>query len=712
LTSEKFDQDLWDVYDDQDKKKKEKNKSFSGGAGGRLFKKAPLLYRTGDLARWLPGGEIEFLGRIDYQVKIRGVRIELEEIENLLLTFPGIKEACVICKTDESGNNNLCAYIISNEEVPVPGIRKHLLKHLPGYMIPVHFVFLEKMPLTPNGKIDRKALPDPEIKIPAGNIAPRNQTEKALAEVWSEVLGIEKDKLGIDANFFELGGHSLKAIILSTRIHKKLNIKVPLAEIFKSNTIRSLSGYIKESGSDTYTAIEIAEKREYYPLSNAQKGIFVQHHKEAGALVYNMSQILTPDYDIDPIQLTNALQKLAARHESLRTSFRVIDGQPVQVIHSQVDLNIEYYESDYSPSAINSIWHRFIKPFDLTQAPLFRVALVTGKTKKRLIMVDIHHIITDWVSTNIALKEMTALYNGNELPPITVNYKDFCIWQNRSEEKEKRKKQGEFWQHQFSGNIPVLKMPYDCERPPKRSFQGEQIKFAITEDLCVKLDEINRETGATVNMMLLAIFSILLAKYSWQEDIIIGTPAANRNHTDLENIIGVFINMLAIRNRPQKDKTFHGFLLEVKEQVLDALSNQDYHFEELVAALGLQGDVSRNPLFDVVFVMQDREVEDTNKNQNENNKPGIIPDEIEFTNSPFDLILGAAGNEKRIDLTLAYSTALYKRAAVEKMAGHYLDILRQVADNYHIIINDIQVSDIRIAPDNKMDKKDLAEFEF
>lgn len=579
-------------------------------------------------------------------------------------------------------------------------------------MIPAHFVLLEKMPLTPNGKIDRKALPDPEIKKSAGNIAPRNDLEKKLAGIWSEVLGIEKEKLGIDANFFELGGHSLKAIILSTKIHKKLNVKVPLAEVFKSNTIRSLSGYINEAGSDTYAAVEIAEEREYYPLSNAQKGIFVQHHKEAGALAYNMSQFVTLDYDIDPAALTGALQKLVERHESLRTSFRIIGGQPMQVVHNQVDFKIEYHESDYSPSAIDTIWHCFIRPFDLSRAPLFRVALVTEKTKRRLIMLDIHHIITDWVSTNIALKEMTALYNGNELPPITVNYKDFCIWQNQSKEKEKRKKQGEFWQQEFSGNIPILKMPYDYERPPKRSFQGEQIKFALDEDLCTKLEEISRETGATVNMMLLAIFSILLAKYSWQEDIIIGTPAANRNHADLENIIGVFINMLAIRNRPQKDKTFQGFLLEVKEKVLAALSNQDYHFEELVAALGLQGDVSRNPLFDVVFVMQDLEAVDTNKNPNETNPPGIIPNEMEFTNSPFDLILGAAGNEKRIDLTLAYSTALYKRATAEKMAGHYLDILRQVAGNYHIVLNDIQVSHIRMAPDNKMDKKDLEEFAF
>lgn len=675
------------------------------------FVKGERLYTTGDIGRWLPDGNIECLGRIDQQVKIRGFRIEPGEIENRLLKHEQVKDTVTVVTEDETGDKRLAAYFVSDIDLSDTELRDYLLKDLPDYMIPSYFVRLEKIPLTPSGKTDRKALPEPEFKKAGIYVAPRDVIETKMVEIWAGILGenISPDRVGIDDNFFRLGGHSIKAVMLSTRIHKELNVNVPLTEIFKSNTVRSLSEYIKEAGRnsrDICAPMETAEKREYYPLANSQKGIFVQHHKEAGALVYNISQLVTLDYNIDLPALTGAFKKLIERHESLRTSFGMVDGQPVQFVQNRVDFEIEYHEIDNSPPAIDKILSGFIKPFDLSRAPLFHVGLIKEKTKRRFLMLDIHHIITDGISMNLVLKEMTALYNGNELPPITRHYKDFCIWQNSSQSKEKRKKQGEFWQREFRGNIPRLKMPFDFKRPEKRRFEGGHIKFVIDEELYAKLNEISRETETTRHMVLLAIYNILLAKYSWQEDVIVGSPVSGRNHAGLESIIGVFVNMTALRNRPQKDKTFRRFLLEVKDKVLAALDNQDYHFEELVAALDLHGDVSRNPLFDVVLVMQD--IDSTIKN----NTLGIAPYELELTRTPFDLILGATGNEKRIDMTLAYPTALYKPSTIERMAEHYLAILKQAADNVDITLNDIRVSHILIESDNTIAENDLDEFEF
>jgi non-ribosomal peptide synthetase component F len=326
-----------------------------------------------------------------------------------------------------------------------------------------------------------------------------------------------------------------------------------------------------------------------------------------------------------------------------------------------------------------------------------------------------HHIITDGVSMEVARKEFMSLYNEEQLPPLRIQYKDYTIWQNRPEIKEKRKKQEEFWLKEYEGDVPVLNMPYDYERPAQRSFEGERIRFVIGEKLPGKLKEMSRQTGATLYMILLAAFYILLCKYTRQEDIIVGSPVTGRNHADLENIIGLFINMIALRNRPERNKIFRHFLMEVKEKVVDALENQEYPFEELVVQLGLQGDPSRNPLFDVVFslVVPNLETPEEDRDRpGDNNQSKTILNELEYKITNFDLIMGAVEKKGIIEITIAYATALYNRSTIEKMAEHYTDILKQVSNNDEIKLRDILISHNLIAVDPGIPGEDQEEFKF
>ncbi|MFC2146912.1 condensation domain-containing protein, partial [Acidobacteriota bacterium] len=621
-------------------------------------------------------GNLDFIGRIDQQVKIRGYRIELGEIESKLLRIKSIKEAIVIDRKDQAGESYLCAYIVCKGEPEISGLRNILVKDLPGYMIPTYFMQLEHIPLTPSGKVDRKALPAPGAVSGPGYIAPGNKVEEKLVKIWSEVLNISEDVIGIDSDFFHLGGHSLKAMRLAVRINKELDVKMPLLEIFKSPFIRSLSQYVKDAKPGKYEFLEAVEKKEYYPLTAAQQGIYVQHQKERGRSAYSIPHTMLLDINIDTKRLELTFKKLIQRHESLRTSFQMLEGNPVQRVHDEVEFEIEYYDigkegtmglaplpsgpapGNWQPAA--NIIKNFIRPFDLAQPPLIRAGIIETD-QAYILLLDMHHIIADGISTEVAAKEFMSLYNGEQCPPLRLSCKDYSIWQNRSGIIDKRKKQGEFWLKEYEGDIPVLDMPLDYQRPEQRSFEGGWVRFAIDGEITGKLKEMSRQTGATLYIILLAAFYILLSKYTRQEDIIVGSPVNGRNQPDLENIIGLFINMLALRNRPGRNKTFKHFLKEVKEKVLGAFENQDYQFKELLVDLGLQGDVRRNPLFDVVFSMA---VPNFEKTGEDGDKPGDYNElktfvhELKHKITPFDMILGSLESNGIIEITIAYATAL------------------------------------------------------
>ncbi|UCH97332.1 MAG: amino acid adenylation domain-containing protein, partial [Candidatus Aminicenantes bacterium] len=479
--------------------------SFAFMEGEEIAPPYNRIYRTGDLARWLEDGSIEFLGRIDHQVKIRGYRIELGEIESRLLEHKEIKDAAVLIRNNASSNKYLCAYIVPRwvGSSGFPGtseLKEYLSLWLPDYMVPGYFVRLETLPLTPNGKLDRKALPQPEISISEGYTGPSHPIEKKLVEIWSEVLEIEKEKLGINTNFFELGGHSLRAVIMISKVHKELNVKIPLAEIFRTSTIVGLAEYIKKSSGNryTYTSLEAVEKKEYYALSSAQKRLYILYRMDPLGTAYNMPRVIPLGAVPDKEKLERVIKKLISRHESLRTSFHLLGEEPVQKIHDVEDVDfklekLEYYdlatdEENYKlqmttkketgthhSSKNRIIHHSFVRPFDLSQAPLLRVGMIKTGESQHILLVDTYHIIYDGFSNGVLVKDFMGLDRDEALPLLRLQYKDFSEWQNGEREKENLAQQETYWLKEFGieGEIPVLNMPIDYVRPAVQSFEGD-----------------------------------------------------------------------------------------------------------------------------------------------------------------------------------------------------------------------------------------------
>ncbi|QUI24146.1 amino acid adenylation domain-containing protein [Vallitalea pronyensis] len=642
------------------------------------------MYKTGDLARWLPDGNIEFLGRIDHQVKIRGYRIELGEIEAQLIKHEKIKEAVVLAKKDESGNKYLCGYIVVEEALKVQVLREHLAKELPDYMIPTSYVELDKMPLTASGKIDRKVLPEPDGDMNTGvaYVAPENKTEERLVEIWQDVLGIEK--AGIKDNFFELGGHSLKATSLVSKIHKVFNVEVPLREVFKKPTVKELAIFIKSTEESLYASIEPVEKKAYYELSSAQRRLYVLNQLEGAQTSYNMPGVMEIEGSLDKGKLEEAFKEVIRRHESLRTSFEVVDGEPVQMVHSEAEFTIDYEE--VNETEIDERIKGFVKAFDLSKAPLLRMGLLKVQKNKHIMLFDMHHIISDGVSINVLIREFTQIYEGKKFPELKVHYKDYSTWQNKLLKSDDMKKQEEYWINQFRGEVPVLSMPTDYPRPSVQSFEGDRIAFEIGQKLTRKLETIAKETETTMYMVLLAAYNTLLYKCTGQEDMVVGSPIAGRPHADLEHIIGMFVNTLAMRNEPRGDKSFKELLRKVKENALKAYENQDYQFEELVEKLDLKRDMSRNPLFDTMFVLQN-----TGSMAIEIQDLSFKPYPMENNISHFDMTLSGEERDGKVYFDLEYSTRLFRKATIERFAEHYRNILKKIAENMDVKLSEIDM---------------------
>ncbi|HLP60503.1 MAG TPA: amino acid adenylation domain-containing protein, partial [Candidatus Deferrimicrobium sp.] len=648
-----------------------------------------INYKTGDLARWLSDGNIEFLGRIDHQVKIRGFRIELGEIESRLVKHTDIKEAVVIVNENEKEEKSLIAYLVSTRELPELELREHLLAELPDYMIPSYFIRLEKIPLNTHGKLDRKALPKPGLKISEKYTAPRDEMEKKLAAIWSEVLGREEEiqsAIGIDDNFFHLGGHSLKAVGLINRIHHVFSIAMPMKEIFTHPTIRSLAQYIAKAEKSSYFIIEPVKKKAFYPVSSAQKRLYILQQMDDRGTTYNMPSALTWEGPIDVIALRNAFLKSIARHESLRTSFNMINEDPVQVIHDEVNFEIEKLDGRGAPPWSPAIINSFIRPFDLSRAPLLRAGLVQLTENTHLLIVDMHHLISDGISIQILIRDFTAFYSGNELTGIKLQYKDYTEWQLRQKSSPVLLRQGEYWQNQFAGEIPVLNLTTDFPRPTVQSFDGSTMGFRLDNEITRALKTLVMETGTTPYMALLSVYTILIAKLSSQEDIIVGTPTAGRQHADLEKIIGVFVNTLALRTYPTAEKKFSDFLNEVKETAIKGFENQDYQYEDLIEQISLNRDTGRNPLFDFMFVLQN-----TGSKAIDIPNAKIIPYEFENKTAKFDLTLTAVEEKENWQLTFEYSTKLFKRETIERFSVYFKNIINCVLENKSRRISGIEI---------------------
>ena len=687
-TTEKFDPDFQDDQNNQDKKEKE------NGTGKNSFTSLPLypstpLYRTGDLARWLPDGNIDFLGRKDQQVKIRGFRIELGEIEYLLLQHKEVKETVVIANQNQEGDKYLTAYVVTTSNTRINELQTYLQKKLPDFMVPSFIVSIKNIPLTPNGKLDRKALPEPEPTISDSYTPPRNQTEKKLINLWAEILGIRKDSIGIDSNFLKLGGHSLKAVKLIARIHKEFSVIMQVSDIFDTPTIRGLSKIIAKAGKVRHAAIEPAEKKEYYPLSSIQKRLFILNQVDGIKTAYNLIYALIIEGEPDRRHFEQTFQSLIKRHESLRTSFGIVDDDPVQIVHENVKFNLNYFEADQSE--IDRVIDEFNTPFKLGKGPLLKAQLVKLSDRKYLFLYCIHHIVSDGTSIGIFLRDFIRLYEGkgNQLPDLRIQYKDFSEWQNNARGKgiiDWEKKEN-YWLNRFKGEIPKLDIYTDYPRPSIQSFDGDQIKFIFEKEFVQKIHGYMKETGTTLYMVLLAFYNILLSRYTGQEDIIVGTPAAGREHVDFENTIGIFINPLSMRNYPHRDKTFRDFLKEVKENTINAYENQAYPFGHLMEKVAAIDDLSRNPIFEAELLVQNMDFPEW-----EIEGLKFIPYDSPFDVTQVDMALEVWESGEQILFTLTYCAALFKRATMERSVLHFKEIVSAVLDNPGIKLKDLKLS--------------------
>ncbi|MBY0116224.1 non-ribosomal peptide synthetase [Paenibacillus xylanexedens] len=630
------------------------------------------LYRTGDLARWMEDGNVDFIGRIDNQAKIRGYRIETGEIESQLLRVKGVREAVVLVRSDDAnGQKMLCAYYTpdTGAKLLVNDLRSALAQELPGYMIPSYFVELEHLPLTPNGKLDRKALPAPEGEAGSGTqyVAPRNELEMKLVVIWQEVLGLTKE-IGIHDNFFDIGGHSLRATTLVSKIHKDLNVDLPLRDVFRHSTIESMAAVIYRLDEQTFVAIPVADDREVYPQSFAQKRLFILNQLEGAELSYNMPEAMLLEGALDRTRFEETCRKLVTRHEMLRTGFEMVDGEASQRIYQDVNFAVEFYQAD--EQEVETVVHGFVRPFDLAKPPLLRVGLVELAPERHILMYDMHHIISDGVSMEIFVEEFVRLYGGEQLEPLRIQYKDYTVWQHSQEQQERLRHQGTYWLDMFQGELPVLEMPTDYPRPAVQSYEGQTLEFFFDASKTDGLKQLASETGTTLFMVLLAAYNVLLHKYSGQEDVIVGTPIAGRNHGDVQPLIGIFLNTLAIRSYPVSEKTFLSYLNEVKETTLHAFEHQNYPFEQLVDKVQVTRDLSHNPLFDTMFTMQNTENE-----QFELEGLRLIPYPSVLDTAKFDISLDVGEENGGLDYSFEYATALYKRETIERLAKHYEQLL-------------------------------------
>ncbi|WP_139488493.1 non-ribosomal peptide synthetase [Brevibacillus dissolubilis] len=663
------------------------------------------IYRTGDLARLLPDGNIEYLGRMDNQVKIRGYRIELGEIEAQLLKHETIHEVVVMAKRDEQNQTYLCVYLVSDDTWTLPQLRHHMAQTLPEYMLPSAFVQVDKMPLTPNGKINRKALPEPTGIMQSGveYEAPVNHTEHVLATIWSELLAVER--VGRHDHFFDLGGHSLKAIQLVAQIHKQLDVQFPLRDVFVKPTLREMAERIGSLGSHRYQMIEPVSEREVYPVSPAQKRMYVMQELTPASISYNIPFVLTIQGGLDTDRLQSAVQMMVERHEGFRTSFEMVEETLMQRIHPQVELSIEVKQA--GEHELEAVVKDFIRPFDLTQAPLIRVGLVevTGDTdktteegnltenatadQKHLLLIDMHHIISDGTSIAVFTEELIGFYAGKAgetQPPLRIQYKDYAAWLEGWVQSEAYQKQEQYWLQAFDYELPVLQLPTDYPRPAVRSFEGDRVGLTLDEELTAAIRTFAKETDTTVYMVLLAAYNVLLSKYSGQDDIVVGTPVAGRSHPDVERLIGMFINTLPLRNRPTGQKSLREFVQEVRENAIQAFEHQDYPLEELIEKLGVDRDLSRNPLFDTMFAMPNME-----RAVVQQDGLTFSPFEYEYRVSKFDLTFEAMEEGEQIALGIEYATKLFKPDTIYRMAEHYQQILRQMTARPEQSIADTQI---------------------
>ncbi|MFK4303786.1 amino acid adenylation domain-containing protein/non-ribosomal peptide synthase protein (TIGR01720 family) [Paenibacillus sp. RC254] len=657
------------------------------------------MYKTGDLARWLPDGNLEYLGRIDHQVKIRGYRIEPGEIEAMWLKVPHVHEAVVMARKDHTGEPLLCGYFTAAVPISASEIMETLSQQLPAYMIPSFVMQLDHLPVTSNGKLDRKALPEPDKVdfMQDRYTAPQTTLEIQLCGIWEEVLGLSP--IGLEGHFFELGGHSLKATTLVSKIQKSMNIPLKIRDVFQHPILGQMAQYISALEQQIYIPIPVAASKEHYPLSPAQTRLYLAAQSQSGGTGYNMPSGMVIEGELDIARLEEAFRLLIARHESLRTGFEFIQGLPRQRVHAEVPFSIDIVGEE---KKVDYVRH-FVRPFELRQAPLLRASIIVLERERHILLFDMHHLISDGVSMNFLVRELVSLYEGEMLPPLRIQYKDYAVWETEHFRRDQLAKKEAYWLNRFSEIPPQLELPTDFNRPTVWNPEGAVVSFELDEALTRSISKMEEDEKVTLYMILLSAYTILLSKYSGQEDIIVGTPVAGRTHVDMEPLIGMFVNTLAIRTDPQGELTFTNYLGHVKETMLSAYENQEYPFEQLIHRLGISAPANRHPLFNTFFVLQNMNAEAIHSSSLRM-EPYDLGD---TTVAKFDLTLYMHEDGNRIYGNFEYSTSLFKKQMIDKLVADYTHILSVVAQHVSIKINEIQLQQAEAQPIVDMDAIEL-----
>ncbi|MFP2933511.1 amino acid adenylation domain-containing protein, partial [Pyxidicoccus sp. 3LG] len=582
---------------------------FSAMPGARM-------YRTGDRVRWLESGELEYLGRLDSQVKLRGFRIETGEVEATLTAFSGVREAAVLVREDVPGDKRLVGYVAADAELDLAAVRAHLQQRLPDYMVPSALVRLDSLPLTAHGKLDRAALPTPEA--PTGlrtYVAPGNPVEQRLAELWMEVLRVEK--VGRHDNFFELGGHSLLATQLVLRVRSAFGVELPLREFFEASSLQGLAERLQaalQAGQGLGAPAIVAVPRTGpLPQSFAQQRLWFLDRLEPNSPFYNIPIALRLEGTLDVDSLHAILTELVHRHEPLRTTFADHEGQAVQIIHPPTAVLLPVVDlqgrPDAEAEAKRLAREEAQRPFDLTKGPLVRATVLRLAPEQHMLLLSLHHIISDGWSMGLLVREMSALYEARltgrplALAPLPVQYADFAAWQRSWLQGPALQRQLDWWKEHLSGAPSLLELPTDFPRPSAQSFQGASLQHLLPAHLTPALHALSRQHGATLFMTLLAGLDAVLSRHSGQQDIVVGTDIANRHHAGTEELVGFFINQLALRARLDDDPTFSELLGRVRESTLGAYAHQDLPFEQLVQAVNPERSMGHAPLFQVKLVL-------------------------------------------------------------------------------------------------------------
>ena len=655
------------------------------------FGNGSRMYRTGDLARFLPDGALEFIGRRDHQVKLRGFRVELGEIEARLSEHPDVQNAVAIVREDVPGDQRLVAYVVAaaGRAPSAAPLRSFLQRQVPTYMIPSEFVFLDSFPLNRSGKIDRAALPLPAASRGSGDssrrVAPRNPTEDTLAAIWSDVLG--RGPIGVDEDFFALGGHSLLAMQVTFRIHESLGVDLPVRVLFEAPTVAGLAERIA-AGASARPPLRRFPRTGKLPVSFAQRRLWFLQQLEPDSPAYSVSRAIRFRGALDVGALERALNEISRRHESLRTRFAEVEGEPVQVIDGFSPRPLEIIDRtgwdvpDREAEGARLAAVEAQTPFDLSLGPLWRYRLIRLTAEDHVLLLSVHHIASDAWSWGVIYRELAAHYGafrsgrGNALPDLPIQYADYALWEQEWLTREVLEKQLTFCRQTLRNAPTVLNFPFARPRPRQASHRGAHERMALSPALAAALRGISAKEGATPFMTLLAGFEALLSRSTGLQDFLVGTDVTRRERMETEGLVGFFVNLVPLRADVSGDPTFRELLSRVRKSAREAFEHQDVPFERLVEALKPGRDLSRNPLVQVLFVLQ-------NGPPLSPSLPGLEaqPFEGDAETSRFDLVLFMRDSEESLSGYWLYNPDLFEAAAIRGLSRDFQSLLEQLADD-------------------------------